>query len=169
MRTRGVCAALAAVAGAAAVHALDEAGLLPGVHETVAVREAMTPLLTVAWLALAGALGWLAARTRAVPVGGAGAVLVAALPELAGRADPGAFVEPAALAGAALQWLLLMAVLGILVVTERHLAATPLRRPRLPSAWLPDTPVRQRAVPYLAVAAGRPRAPPGHVHPCCFS
>jgi len=169
MRTRGVCAALAGVVGAAAVHALDEAGLLPGVHEATAVREAMTPLLTIGWLALAGGLGWVAARTRAVPVGAAGALVVAALPELAGRADAGAFVEPAALAGAALQWLLLMAVLGILVVTERHLVATALRHTRLPSPWLPATPVRHRVVAHLVVAAGRPRAPPGHVRPCCFS
>ena len=169
MRTRGVCAAVAGVVGAAVVHALDEAGLLPGVHESIAVRDAMTPLLTVGWLALAGSLGWLAARTRPVPVGGAGALVVAAIPELAGRTDPGAFVEPAALAGAALQWLLLMAVLGALVLTDRQLAAAPLLPARLPSAWLPRTPARHRSRSHLLAPAGRPRAPPGHVSPCCFS
>jgi hypothetical protein len=169
MRTRGVCAVVAGVVGAAVVHALDEAGQLPGVHETVAVRDAMTPLLTVGWLALAGSLGGLAARTRPVAVGGAGALVIAAIPELAGRTDPGAFFEPAALAGAALQWLLLMAVLGVLFLTDRQLTATPFRRTRLPSAWLPRTPVRRRRRAHLLASAGRPRAPPRHVHSCCFS
>src|SRR4051794_27410020 len=97
MRTRGVCAAVAGVVGAATAHALDEAGLLPGVHESEAVREALTPVLTAGWLAFAGAVAWFAARTRPVLVGGAGALVVAAVPELAGRLDPGAPFEPAAL------------------------------------------------------------------------
>src|SRR4051812_4545300 len=147
MRTREVCAAVAGVVGAATAHALDEAGLLPGVHEAASVRGALTPALTVGWLALAGAVAWLAARTRPVTVGGAGALVVAAVPELAGRLDPGAPFEPAALAGAALQWLLLVAVLAVLVLGERHLAAVPLRRVRLPAAGPAQTPVRRSVLP----------------------
>lgn len=169
MRTRGVCAAVAGVVGAATAHALDEAGLLPGVHEAVGVREAMTPVLTVGWLMLAAGLAWLAARTRPLPVGGLGALLVAAVPELVGRHDPEAMVEPGALAGAALQWLLLAVVLALLVLTDRHLSATALRRTRLAPVRLPRTPARRRLRAHRVVATGRPRGPPRHVAPCCFS
>jgi hypothetical protein len=166
MRIRGVCAAVAGIVGAATAHALDEAGLLPGVHESEAVREALTPPLTVAWLAMAGGLAWLAARTRPVPVGGAAALLVAAVPEFAGRHDPEAMVEPGALAGAALQWLLLAAVLALAVLTDRQLSAAPLRRTRLLPIRLPQTPARRRLRPHPVIAAGRARAPPGQADPC---
>src|SRR4051812_8787833 len=110
MRMRGIAAVVAGIVGAATAHALDKAGLLPGVHESAAVREAMGPTLTVGWLALAGVMAWVAARTRPALVGGASALVLAAMPEVIGRQDPEAFVEPGAIAGALLQWLLLLAL-----------------------------------------------------------
>jgi len=160
MRMRGAVAAVAGVVGAAGAHALDEAGLLPGVHETAEVREALTPMLTVLWLTLAGAIAWLAARTRPLAVGALGAIAVAGIPELVGRQDPGAAFEPGALAGAALQWLLLVVVLALLVVAERHLFATRLQRAAILPIQLPVTATRQRVPTQLRVVEGQPRAPP---------
>src|SRR5436305_1048692 len=124
MHTRRLAAVAAGVAGAVTAHALDVTGRLPGVHETAAVRTGMGPALTVGWLFAAAGVAWLAAATRPLPVGAAGAVAVAALPEVAGRHDLGAFVEPGALAGALVQWLLLLLVLAAAVAVERQLTAT---------------------------------------------
>ena len=160
MRMRGAVAAVAGIVGAGCAHALDEAGLLPGVHESAAVREALTPGLTVLWLALAGVIAWLAARTRPMPVGAAGAMVVAGVPELVGRHDLGAAFEPAALAGAALQWLLLVVVLALLVLVERHLFATALRRADILPIRLSATSTYQQVRSRLRVSKGQPRAPP---------
>jgi len=159
MRTRGFAAVVAGIAGAAGTHALDAAGLLPGVHEATGVRTGMGPSATVGWLLLAGALAWLAARTRPALVGGSAALLVSGIPELVGRHDPGAIVEPGAMAGALVQWLLLLAVVAIAVVVDRWLAV------RAPSSYVdlpgPSAIVgRSRNASRLVDRRGRPRAPP---------
>jgi len=161
MRMRGVAAAVAGIVGAATAHALDEAGLLPGIHESANVREAMGPALTVGWLVLAGVMAWYAARTRPALVGGASALVLSAVPELVGRHDPEAFAEPGAIAGALLQWLLLLAVLAVLVVIDRWLAV------RAPASY-PDVPRQPTALALqsdinrLVDRRARPRAPPMH-------
>ena len=159
MRTRGFAAVVAGIVGAAGTHALDASGMLPGVHEAIGVRTGMGPLATVAWLALAGALGWLAARTRPALVGGTAALLVSAIPELVGRHDLGAIAEPGAMAGALVQWLLLLLVVAIAVVVDRWLAV------QAPTTYL-DLPRQatvssgSRHVSQLVDRRGRPRAPP---------
>jgi len=160
MRARDVAAVVAGIAGAATAHAFDASGLLPGVHETEAVRTAMGPAATVAWLMLAGGLAWLAVRTKPALVGGTSALVVAAIPELVGRHDPGAIGEPGAMAGALMQWLLLMAVVVIVVVVDRSLAALV-----TPSAyriffWQPAPVGADRQPTRLVDRRGRPRAPP---------
>jgi hypothetical protein len=117
VRRRDALAAAASATGAGAAHLLDLTGRLPGVHETAVVRTAMTAPLTGLWLLAAAAAGVLAARSRrpaavAVPA----ALGLAAVPELVGRLDPGAVVEPAALAGAALQALLVLVALALVAV-----------------------------------------------------
>lgn len=160
MRTRGVAAVAAGMVGAAVTHALDAAGLLPGVHEEVGVRTAMGPTTTVLWLLLAGALAWVASRTKPAVVGGAAALVVSAIPELVGRHDPGAIAEPGAIAGAVVQWLLLLVVVAVAIVVDRSLAvrATPSSYLVVPRQLLPvDT---RREVTRLVDRRGRPRAPP---------
>ena len=159
MRMRGIAAAVAGIVGAGTAHALDEAGLLPGVHESAGVRGAMGPGLTVAWLALAGLMAWYAARTRPAVVGGGCALVLSAIPEMVGRHDPEAIVEPGAIAGALFQWLLLLAVLALLVAVDRWLAV------RAPASYL-DVPRQpaflalRRDIARLVDRRARPRAPP---------
>jgi hypothetical protein len=161
MRMRGFAAAAAGVAGAAGAHLLDVAGLLPGVHETVAVRTAMGPLLTVAWLLVAGGLAWLACVTRPVPVGAVAAVVVSGAPELIGRHDPGAVAEPGAIAGALLQWLLLLLVVAVAVLLERQLATRPFAPAATPPRPAGACPAISTAlVPSAVSTTARPRAPP---------
>ena len=162
MRTRGIAAAAAGVVGAAAAHALDAAGLLPGVRESVAVRTAMGPLATVSWLGLAALLAWLAARTRPALVGAGSALLVSAVPELVGRHDVGAVTEPGALAGAVLQWLLLLAVVAIAVAVDRFPSV---RVPALLLVAVTKARPRRASGPIarLIDRRGRPRAPPSHL------
>src|SRR3954449_3823161 len=112
MPSRRAVAAVAGVAGAAVAHALDAAGLLPFVHESVEVRSAMSPTTTLCWLGLAAVLAAATAR-RPATAGAVAALVVGGLPELAGRHDPGAMFEPAAMTGALLQWLLLVLVLSL--------------------------------------------------------
>ena len=162
MHLRSTVAATAGACAAAAAHALDETGRLPFVHESVDVRTAMTPTQVVAWLALAAVVSALAATTRVLLVGVPGALLVSAAPELIGRHDPGALVEPGALLGAFVQVLLLLAVVGLALVLERRLGIfrpQPLTRPAhtLPHVALP--PVVQVVVDGIAA----PRGPPGCV------
>jgi len=152
-------AAVAGVVGAATTRALDTAALLPGVHESADIRGAMSLSQTAAWLALAAGLAWLAARTRPVPVGAASALIVSAVPELVGRHDPGAVVEPGAIAGALVQWLLLLAVIAVVVIADRRLGiVAPSSCADLP--WLPAHVRRPRTHTRLVDRRGRPRAPP---------
>jgi hypothetical protein len=159
MRTRGIAAVAAGIVGAAGTHALDAAGMLPGVHEAAHVRTALGPAATIGWLALAGALAWLAARTRPASVGAGAMLVVSAIPELVGRHDVGALAEPGATAGALVQWLLLLAVLAVAVVVDRWLAVAV-------SASYVDVPWQRAGVTACCVVTrlvdrrGRPRAPP---------
>jgi hypothetical protein len=159
MRMRGVAAAVAGIVGAATAHVLDEMGTLPGVHEAAGVRGAMGPWLTLAWLATAGGLAWLAARTRPLVVGAPCALVVSAVPELVGRHDVGAFVEPGALAGAMVQWALMLAVIAVVVAVDRLPAAAAL--PALAATFFHRVAVADAAVVARVVdRRGRPRAPP---------
>ena len=160
MRTREVAAVVAGMVGAETTHALDSAGLLPGIHEATGVRTAMGPMATIAWLALAGALAWLAARTRPAVVGGSAALVVSAIPELVGRHDPGAIAEPGAIAGALVQWLLLLAVIAVVVVVDRSLSVSTTASPYLFISWHPSAIDTYRYLTRLVDRRGRPRAPP---------
>jgi hypothetical protein len=160
MRTRDLAAMAAGVVGAATSHAFDAAGLLPGVHETEAVRTAMGPVVTVIWLGLAGGLAWVATRTRPALVGGSSALVVSAIPELVGRHDPGAIGEPGAVAGALMQWLLLMAVVAVLVVVDRSLAALVVPSSYRIFFWPQPAVGAGRGPRRVVDRRGRPRAPP---------
>jgi hypothetical protein len=128
----------------------------------------MGPVATVAWLALAAALAWLAARTRPALVGGGAALLVSAIPELIGRHDLGAIAEPGAMAGALVQWLLLLAVVAVAVVVDRWLAVRgPSSYPELP--WQHAGVVMLSKVTRLVDRRGRPRAPPAVLLPATVS
>lgn len=168
MRTRGCAAVVAGIVGAAGTHALDTAGLLPGVHEAADVRAGMGPLATVAWLSFAGGLGWLAALTRPALVGGSAALVVSAIPELVGRHDPGAIAEPGAMAGALVQWLLLLVVVAIAVIVDRWLAVQA-RSSQLDLPAQPSVVGRSRKFSRLVDRRGRPRAPPLVLLPVTFS
>jgi hypothetical protein len=160
MRARDVAAAVAGVVGAASTHALDEAGLLPGVHESEAVRTAMGPAVTVIWLMLAGGLAWLAVRTRPALVGGSSALIVSAIPELVGRHDPGAIGEPGAVAGALMQWLLLMAVVAVAVIVDRSPAELAVPSSYRILFWQPAPAGADGNPTRIVDRRGRPRAPP---------
>jgi hypothetical protein len=159
MRTREVAVVAAGMVGAATTHALDSAGLLPGVHEAAGVRTGMGPFVTIAWLLLAGGLAWLAARTRPGLVGGAGALVVSAVPELVARHDPGAIAEPGALAGALVQWLLLLAVVAVVVLAQRSLAVRAASL-YIVVPWQSPAIDVCRHITRLVDHRGRPRAPP---------
>lgn len=159
MRLRGVVAVGAGIAGAAFAHVLDEAGLLPGVHEAVNVRASMSPAVTLGWLALAGALGWLAAQRGPIRIGAPAALLVSAVPELVGRHDIGAVVEPGAIAGALVQWLLLLVVVAVVVVASRCSFVV-----LVPSygatVWPSPSDSAQQEHAHVIDRRGRPRGPP---------
>src|SRR3954469_15076680 len=123
MPSRRAVAAVAGVTGAAVAHTLDAVGLLPFVHESVEVRTAMSSTTTLCWLALAAGLSAITAR-RPATAGAAAALVIGGLPELAGRHDPGAMFEPAAMAGAVLQWLLLLLVLSVAYAVHTRLTST---------------------------------------------
>ena len=159
MRSRRVVAAIAGVAGAVLAHGLDVAGQLPFVHETAAVRQAMSPAATVAWLALAATLSAVAAR-RPATAGAVAALAIGGLPELAGRLDAGAMFEPAAVAGALLQWLLLVLVLTVAFAVHARLTAASHPR-RFTLAFSSPQPMRSRwLVSRLGTRSCRTRAPP---------
>lgn len=159
MRVRGVVAAGAGIAVAAVGHALDVTGQLPFVHETESVRWGMSPTQVVVWLAAAGALAGLAASSRLLVVGPPVAIAISAAPELIARRDPGAIGEPGALLGAALQLVLLAAVVLLAAAFERRPAR--LSRPRLqPPAHRPPPPLRRRSWCVLVDATAAARAPP---------
>ena len=162
MHWRGAVATTAGVCAAATAHALDVSGRLPFVHESEAVRTAMSPAQVVLWLALAAALSALAARTRPLLVGAPAAVVVSGMPELLGRHDPGAVLEPGALLGALLQLLLVVAVVTLAVVLERRLALLVVDTLPVPAALArAQRPFSPRAGRVDGTAA--PRAPPGRV------
>jgi hypothetical protein len=159
MRLRGFVAVGAGVAGATLAHALDQAGLLPGVREAANVRSGMSGSVTVLWLGLAAMLSWLAGRFGPVRVGAPASLLIAAIPELVGRHDLGAVVEPGAIAGAMLQWLLLLVVVAAVVVASRS-ALTVLVPSYGAISWPASVGPRPRARTYVVDRRGRPRAPP---------
>jgi hypothetical protein len=147
---------------AATAHALDVTGRLPLVHESLDVRTAMSPAQVVMWLLSAAAISALAVTTRVLLVGVPGALLVSAAPELVGRGDPGAIAEPAAILGALVQVLLLLAVVGLALVLERRLGIfrpQPLNRPAHTAPQGALLPVVHLVVDGIAA----PRAPPGCV------
>ncbi len=159
MRTREVAAVAAGIVGAATSRALDAAGLLPGVHEAGAVRTAMGPAETLLWLVLAGGLAWLAVRTKPALVGAGSALLVSAIPELVGRHDLGAVGEPGAMAGAMVQWLLLLAVVAVALVVDRSLSAC-VAPATYRVGWLTPSSNTPHSFTRLVDRRGRPRAPP---------
>ena len=170
MRSRRVVAAAAGVAGAAIAHVLDVAGLLPFVHETAAVRNAMSPVATAVWLVLTAALCALCAR-RPATAGAVAALFIGGLPELAGRLDPGAVFEPAALAGAVLQWLLLVLVLSLAFTVHAWLTAEEVSAPLRLTLCRPKPAGVHPFVAQLAARSGHSRAPPASwclssTHPC---
>src|SRR3954468_11483016 len=145
MCSRRVVAAVAGVAGAVVAHALDVTGLLPFVHESAEVRNAMSPVATLTWLLLAAALTAFTAKRPGTA--GAGAALgIGGLPEVGGRHDPGAMFEPAAMAGALLQWLLLVLVLSVAYAVHTRLTTTPAAPTAVPVLPL-TTSLRQRRRP----------------------
>src|SRR4051794_1676938 len=169
MPSRRAVAAVAGVTGAAVAHALDAAGLLPFVHESVEVRTAMSSTTTLCWLALAAGLAAATPR-RPAPGGAAAALAVGGPPRPAGRHAPGAMFEPAAMAGALLQWLLLVLVLSVAYAVHTWLttsAPTPATVPTLER----HTSLRSRALCSRTTGrSGRTRAPPASlltawVHP----
>src|SRR4051812_36882807 len=159
MRSRRVVAAVAGVAGAGGAHALDVTGLLPFVHESSEGRNPMSPVATVSWLLLAAALTSFTAK-RPATAGAAAALVIGGLPELAGRHDPGAMFEPAAMAGALLQWLLLVLVLSVAYAVHTRLTTTRPAPTAVP-ALQPTAPLRPGGLPCrISGPSGRTRAPP---------
>ena len=162
MQLRGAVAATAGLCAAATGHVLDVSGRLPFVHESEGVRTAMTPVQVAVWLALAAGLSALAARTRPWVVGAPAALAVSATPEMIGRHDPGALLEPGALLGALLQLLLVVAIVALAVAVERRLAVLIVHVPLLPAAApRPRRRISLRTARVDDTAA--PRAPPGRV------
>jgi len=159
MRLRELVAVGAGVAGAALAHVLDEAGLLPGVHEAASVRSGMTAGNTLLWLALAAGLAGLAARRGPIRIGAPASLLIAGAPEVLGRHDLGAVFEPGAIAGALVQWLLLLAVVAAVVITSRG-ALVVLTPSYAVIEWPAAAGPRQQARSFVVARRGRPRAPP---------
>src|SRR4051794_29014699 len=159
MRSRRVVAAVAGVAGATLAHTLDAAGVLPFVHESVQVRTAMGPATIAGWLALTAALTALTAK-RPATAGAAAALVIGGLPELAGRHDPGAMFEPAAMAGALLQWLLLVLVLSLAYAVHARLTTTHPSPTALPTLRLTTSPTPCPLRRHVTGRSGLTRAPP---------
>jgi len=151
----------ASVPAALLAHALDVSGRLPFVHEAGDVRGAMGPLAVALWLALTAVVVGLAAASRWPAMLAAPASLASAgLPELIGRHDLGAALEPGAMLGALLQWTLRLVVLALAVVASRVLRLTPLIA-GAPLARMPALPSRPDRSPYVVARWGlRSRAPP---------
>ena len=161
MRAKAATAAVASVPAALLAHALDVTGNLPFVHETADVRAAMGTAAVVLWLALTALAVGLAAASRKPALLGAPASLASAgLPEMIGRHDLGAVLEPGAMLGALLQWLLLLVIVGLAVAASRVLRIVPLvahgprwrtpllvLRPERPPYVVPRWRLRSRAPP----------------------
>jgi hypothetical protein len=164
MLTRGLAAAVVGATGAGLARILDVSGLLPGVHESEAVRTAMGPAATVAWLALAAALAWLVGVSRKVWLGVAVCVFVSGIPELVSRHDPEAMGEPGALLGALVQLLLLLVVLAVVVAVGVGVRGHPCC-----AAWQWHRAPLPTLAPFLRSALRRqdanPRGPPAVARP----
>jgi hypothetical protein len=153
-------AACVGVGAAAMSHALDQAGQLPLVHEQADVRTAMSPALIACWLLLAAALSALAAASRPLLVGAPAALVVSAVPELVGRHDVGAVMEPGAIVGSVVQWLLIAVVVTVALLAERQLGQRPVAPSVLIALW-PSPAGRVIAPrPLLLVGESRSRSPP---------
>src|SRR4051812_30060359 len=159
MPSRRAVAAVAGATGAAVAHSLDAAGLLPFVHESVEVRTAMSSTTTVCWLVLAAGLAAATAR-RPATAGAEAALVIGGLPELAGRHDPGAMFEPSAMAGALLQWVLLVLVLSIAYAVHPRLTTSEPSPTALPTLRLTTSLRRRRHFGRTTGRSGRTRAPP---------
>jgi hypothetical protein len=159
MHSRRTVAAVAGVAGAVVAHTLDVTGLLPFVHESAEIRNAMSPTATLVWLALTATLAAVTAA-RPATAGAAAALVIGGLPELAGRHDPGAVFEPAALAGALLQWLLLVLVLTIAYAVHTRLTTTHPTPMAVPALRLTTSPGPRPLRRHVSRRSGRTRAPP---------
>lgn len=153
-------AAAVGVAAAAVSHALDRAGQLPFVHEQSDVRTAMSPAMIACWLLLAAALSALAARTRPLLVGAPAALLVSAVPELVGRHDIGAVLEPGAMVGSLVQWLLIALVVTLALLAERRLGQRPATPIVLCALWSSPAWRVVAPRPFLLVDESRSRSPP---------
>ena len=153
-------AACVGVAAAAMSHALDRAAQLPFVHEQVDVRTAMSPAMIACWLLLAALLSALAARTRPLLIGAPAALVVSAVPELVGRHDIGAVIEPGAIAGSLVQWLLIAVVVAVALLAERQLGQRPGAPSVLPALWAAPSSRVAALLPLLIVDESRSRSPP---------
>jgi hypothetical protein len=153
-------AAAVGVAAAAAGHALDRAGQLPFVHEQADVRTAMSPAMIGSWLLLAGLLSALAAASRPLLVGAPAALLVSAVPELVGRHDLGAVLEPGAIAGALVQWLLIAVVVAVALLAERQLGQRPATPVAVAAVWSASSWHLVVPRPLLVIGESRSRSPP---------
>ena len=166
MRAKPATAAVASVPAALLAHALDVTGRLPFVHESGHVRDAMGPAAVLLWLALTALVVGLASASRWPALLGAPASLASAgLPELIGRHDLGAVLEPGAILGALLQWALLLVVVALAVVASRVLRLTPLIAggPRVPRPRLIVRPAwRRYVVPRWRLRSRAPPACPSH-------
>lgn len=138
MSPRALLLGVGSAAGVLVGRALDGLQLLPGVHESDAVRTiALAPGWTLMGAALSLLLGMLVDRllphrARAVAVLVGGQALVLATPELLGRGGDGHGEAP--LVGAVLIQLLLsvLTVTTALLVTRLVLSAAPAAFPRPP-------------------------------------
>jgi hypothetical protein len=105
-------------------------------------------------------LSALAARTRPLLVGAPAALLVSAVPELVGRHDIGAVLEPGAMVGSLVQWLLIALVVTLALLAERQLG----QRPATPIVLcaLRSSPAGRVVAPrpFLLVDESRSRSPP---------
>jgi hypothetical protein len=160
LRARALVAAVAGVSAAGIGHLLDTSGQLPFVHESLDVRSAMPGWAVVLWLAVAATLAVLAAVTRPVLVGAPCALVVSGLPELVGRHDIGAVLEPGAICGALVQWLLIAAVVAMALLADRQMSGGVLRVRSVSGPLRPPLPLSGVQVLVVDVLATRSRAPP---------
>ncbi|HEU0130035.1 MAG TPA: hypothetical protein VFQ85_03470 [Mycobacteriales bacterium] len=186
-RGLGALAAGLVLAGGLLTHALDEEGLLPGVHEAERVREfaergAARPLLLLGCVLLSAATGALVARQArrrcgldprallALVVAGQAAQFASfeVVARLAAGLDVAeVFVEPAFATGVLVQVLIAGAFVALLLLAARRLGAllaTP-AAPWHPAPAKPLTRTAPRAGTRRAEARPQGRAPPGPVVP----
>ena len=170
LQRRPVLLALSASAGVLGGHVLDALGLLPGVHESAAVRAAvLAPRYDVLTIVGAAVLAWgvelLLRRRRpwfATAALLAGQTGLLGLPEALGHAEAGGGEEWGALAVAiALQVLLAAGAVGAAVVIDVLLLRLPELRPPVPLQAPGVLLRRPPPVPHGRVVGGvRGRGPP---------